>query len=489
VNHNNKIIEIRKEILKTELSFVKKNSFIEELDNYDIPLNHSIKQRLYRLLITYEFNKKLLNFYENNQSLFHPLPIQWINLLKKKGVKISIFSPILFELYKIKIFLKAIKTWLLCLNLKKKKILKKYNYIHDLDKNVIKNINYKSNFFIWLENYLKDGVFNYYHNCKKFRKNEINQFTLTYQNIFCVNNLGLFFLIFVYLIKTTFKLLFFNNHALFLIDEIIKLKIISKNENSLPNKVLFDHSDSIFKPLWTYYLEKKNIKNIIFFYSTNNSPVVFEKKQANNIKNLITHGWELMNWKNYIVWDDYQSDYFSNYFNLKKDHFNVSGPIPYESGDLINNRKKKIISVFDVSPYEFEFYKKICLPSYYYSFENLRDFYENLCKINDDNDYQFIFKIKRISKNTSKNYINFLETLKNRGFLVYENVSTFNLIKSSMKVISLPFSSPSIIAKYYNVDSIFFDPTNKLKFLNEYKLFNRDIKILYKDEIKDWLIK
>ena len=58
-----------------------------------------------------------------------------------------------------------------------------------------------------------------------------------------------------------------------------------------------------------------------------------------------------------------------------------------------------------------------------------------------------------------------------------------------MKVISLPFSSPSIIAKYYNVDSIFFDPTNKLKFLNEYKLFNRDIKILYKDEIKDWLIK
>lgn len=489
MNHNIKIIELRKEILKTEFNFIEKNNSFKEFWKYDIPLNQSIKQRLYRLLITYEFNKKILNFYENNQEISHPLPIEWIKLLKKRGIRVSIFSSILFKLYKFKIFLKAIKIWLLCLNLKEKKILKKYNYIHDLDKNVIQNINNKNNFFVWLQNYLKDGIFNYHHNCKKFRQNKVDQFIITYQDLFCVNNIKLFFSIFIYLILTTLKSFFLNNYILFLLDEAIKLKIIAKNENSLPNKVLFDHSDSIFKPLWTYYLEKKNIKNFIFFYSTNNSPIVFEKKQANNIQNLITHGWELMNWKNYIVWDDYQVDYFCNYFKLKKDYFDISGPIPYESGELINNNKKKIISVFDVSPYEFEFYRKICLPSYYYSFENLRDFYENLCELNNNSDFQFIFKIKRISKNTSKSYLKLLNSMKNKGFLIYENVSTFNLIRSSIKVISLPFSSPSIIARYYNVDSTFFDPTSKLKFLNEYKLYNRDIKILYKDEIKNWLIK
>ena len=98
-----------------------------------------------------------------------------------------------------------------------------------------------------------------------------------------------------------------------------------------------------------------------------------------------------------------------------------------------------------------------------------------------------VFKIKRVSKLTDLNYLKYIKSLKKEGFDIHEDICPFSLIKSSSKVISLPFSSPSIIAKHHNVDSIFFDPTNKLKFLNDYKFANHGIKILNSNEIKKWL--
>ena len=56
---NDKIIEIRKEILNSDYNFLNNHKIINEFVEYDIPINKSIKQRLYQLLITYEFNKKI----------------------------------------------------------------------------------------------------------------------------------------------------------------------------------------------------------------------------------------------------------------------------------------------------------------------------------------------------------------------------------------------------------------------------------------------
>ncbi len=487
---NDKIIKIRKEILNSDYNFLNNYKIINEFVEYDIPINKSIKQRLYQLLITYEFNKKLLNFYENKKPFSHPLPSQWIDILEKNKIKVSIFSSILFAIFKMKVFLKAIKVLFLSYYYKEKQINNEFNYIHNFNKNIIKNINHNNNLFSWFEKYFNDGVKFYTHDCRSIEKYNIEKLTIINQNLFGIKNIYIFFKFFFLLIKMTLKGIFFCNSILLLLDEIIKLKIISKKNKNLPNKIFFDHSESIFKPLWTYCLEKKNIKCMVFFYSTNNSPIIFEKDQADNIASLITHGWELMSWKNYLVWNEYQLNYFSKYFNINKNYFEISGPIPLESGIMINKKeKKKLISIFDVTPFKNEYYKNFGLPSCYYNFENLKNFYENLTEIIDKNFYQLIFKIKRITKNTDQNYTKFLKSLESKGFLIYDNASSFDLIKISTKVISLPFSSPAIIAKYYNIDTVYFDPTNKLRFLNDYKIFNHDIQILNKEEIKNWLIK
>ena len=129
----------------------------------------------------------------------------------------------------------------------------------------------------------------------------------------------------------------------------------------------------------------------------------------------------------------------------------------------------------------------MCLPAYYYSFKNLKKFYDDLCKITNKFDINLVFKIKRISKYTDKNYVNYINKLKKLGYIINEDYSSFDLIKSSEKVISMPFSSPSIVAKDFNIKSVFFDPTDKLIFLNKNKLFNYDVDILNKKELEKWI--
>ena len=88
-------------------------------------------------------------------------------------------------------------------------------------------------------------------------------------------------------------------------------------------------------------LRAKNIKNIVYFYSTNNVPIVYEKDKIENINNYVSHGWELMNWRNYLVWDDYQKYFFfSNYFNLEKSYFKTVGPIPLGGNSFQSTNKK-----------------------------------------------------------------------------------------------------------------------------------------------------
>ena len=42
--------------------------------------------------------------------------------------------------------------------------------------------------------------------------------------------------------------------------------------------------------------------------------------------------------------------------------------------------------------------------------------------------------------------------------MVHPNVSAFNIIEQSSRIISAPFSSPSIIGKINKIPSIYYDP-------------------------------
>ena len=483
-DNNKKVISIRKEILYSK--FIIKDQKLNDVKISNLSIQNSIKQRLYQLLINLDFNKKILNFFDNKKKVLHPLPSEWIKLLKKRGVKVSLFSYVMFQLFKVKVILKSLKIIILALNFKEIKIPDKFYYVHNINKDILQKDN--NNFFLWIDKFFNENINILTHNYFKKDNFENGKFKILKYDIFQIKSIKIFLKIFLFYIKKSVEFLLYNSLIIIILDELIKLEIISINKIPLPNRVLIDNSDIIFKPLWTYYLEDQKCDCNVFFYSTNNSPIIFETQYQNQMSDLITHGWELMNWKKYLVWNLNQMNFFINYFKIEKENFTIAGPIPYEGGKIFNIKsKKKIISVFDVSPFEYSYYKNMCLPSYYYSFENLKKFYDDLCKITNKLDVTLIFKIKRISKYTDKNYVNYINKLKKLGYRINEDYSSFELIKSSEKVISMPFSSPSIIAKYYNIKSVFFDPTDKLIFLNKNKLFNYDIDILNKKELEKWI--
>ena len=65
-------------------------------------------------------------------------------------------------------------------------------------------------------------------------------------------------------------------------------------------------------------------------------------------------------------------------------------------------------------------------------------------------------------------YIDILERKNKNNILIYRaGISAKSVIKVSDIVISLPFSSPSLIAKRMKIESFYYDPLNIVK-LTEY---------------------
>ena len=120
-DNNKKVISIRKEILNSK--FIIKDQKLNDIKISNSSIQNSIKQRLYQLLINLDFNKKILNFLDNKKKVLHPLPSEWIKLLKKRGVKVSLFSYVMFQLFKVKVILIYLTVTKLCLICQKQKIL------------------------------------------------------------------------------------------------------------------------------------------------------------------------------------------------------------------------------------------------------------------------------------------------------------------------------------------------------------------------------
>ena len=67
-DNNKKVISIRKEILNSK--FIIKDQKLNDIKISNSSIQNSIKQRLYQLLINLDFNKKILNFFDNKKKYY-----------------------------------------------------------------------------------------------------------------------------------------------------------------------------------------------------------------------------------------------------------------------------------------------------------------------------------------------------------------------------------------------------------------------------------
>ena len=125
----------------------------------------------------------------------------------------------------------------------------------------------------------------------------------------------------------------------------------------------------------------------------------------------------------------------------------------------------KSITIFDVMPFRQSYYQPLCNSVDYYNTYTVIAFFNDIAKICEYYNFSIYHKPKKINYLTDKKYIQLIKqmNLKNNYHLIDYKISAINLIEKSKFVISLPYTSTSLIAKHNNIETIFYDPLNIIK--------------------------
>lgn len=248
-------------------------------------------------------------------------------------------------------------------------------------------------------------------------------------------------------------------HALILNQAALSKQVRCLQPEFLADEYLFHNSGWIYRPLWTYDLEKAGSVITFYFYSTN-----CESFESHNGYQPIPYGWKAMNWPRYLVWDKYQADFVRRSVGSKANIVNV-GPIWFQDA----NKKMPIfkglqIAVFDVTPFRSSFYCTLGIPEEFYTPDIVNKFLEDIVLLAERN-YSILWKRKRnigaLAHPRYKSLVHRLDTLKG-VILIDSEISAVKVIEQSDIIISIPFTSTALIARSLGKASAYYDPTGMI---------------------------
>ncbi|MBV0914171.1 polysaccharide biosynthesis PFTS motif protein [Anianabacter salinae] len=253
-------------------------------------------------------------------------------------------------------------------------------------------------------------------------------------------------------------------HALLLADAAKARVTHLTPAEDLAAEYWFSHTGYIYRPIWTYGAARKGADLYLYFYSVNNSAILKAGEP-----DLSIGAWPLMNWTNYVVWNEVQAAFIREVLpqSAETPHFHVVGDLPFVDGsaDLPAIQGKKL-ALFDIQPYRlykhasqaqvFEYYNSICATAV------LRD----VAEICAEHDLKMMWKRKReVSKSTHPHYQKVENDLVERTETVVSidpSISAHRVIAESAIVVSVPFTSTALIARNLCKPSCYYDPSGLL---------------------------
>ncbi len=470
------------------------------LEGKNINLENVIRQIFITRLINLEFNKTILYFIGLSKEIAYPLPKDWINILKNDGIKINKFiSTILLRIYFLIYLLQSIIVYIKVLYstffnpLKKNLLYEDCIYIDNIPLGNTNSLS-NNNFVNWIRKNLKNKISHKNNIFTPYQKNQ-KKFIPDMDNIYfwdpllSLNSRIYIFKFSIWYIRALFfgtmDLLLSQGYRSYLLSESIKAKIFSMNNTKSSFKYLFfNNSNYIYRPLWTYCAELKGAKNILFFYSTN--CVKFSNTLLQ--KDLYGPGWQSNTWSYYYVWDKYMADYLN--LAIDKPNVEIKGIVPFFDKyiDIPSeiDKNSKIITIFDVQPVRSSFFQSLHFYPYYTP-EICIKFMSDILEISLDFNFVIVYKGKRsIGSNLHPKYKNFI---KNINYEKFHNLPpetpAEQIIKFSNAVISMPFTSTSLIANDHKIPTCFYEPTSEILYN---KLHTHGINLINnKNDLKNWL--
>ena len=461
--------------------------------SYGSDIELSVRQYLSIRILGQKFNKSLLYSIGSNAPLRHPLPKEWRKELIDQGVEVDcLTSAFLFFMYSLVHWmhgvLHGIKATHVFFN--KALVLERYIYFDNLVKN--KNNNCFS------ENPDNYNIINWYlkwrnksEKISNIRHSVSNQLNFKLGGIRITNNgfypalkkIKLFQYVYFLVRLSLYYLatLIVRPYQGLLLAEIIKVKIFElASKDQLAEDYLFNSSNSVYRPMWTFLVENKGSRVIFYFYSINDEP--FKRNGQYPSHNLM----HLMNWPYYLAWDRLHADFIKR-LNQRNSVIEQVGVTWFSSGEGSVEICPNSISVFDVTPAELSVYVTTGAPFEYriYSVSNqfLIDIYETL----KSNNIFTAFKTKRIHETKCKKYIDNLRELdKNSDFTMLDPCTDpMQVIKKTKACISAPFTTTALIARLEGKPSVYYDPSG---IIDKNDRAAHDIPVLSNiDELQEWV--
>jgi polysaccharide biosynthesis PFTS motif protein len=240
-------------------------------------------------------------------------------------------------------------------------------------------------------------------------------------------------------------------------------------------------TNNIFKPLWVYKMEEKNIPVTVLINGCIN-----EIRINHDLSFDYDHeGLRNMMWNNYFVWDQVNSEFLRQKIK-KKINIQITGPNFFSDIDMDFVLPERSVTIFG-----YEDNKKNIGNNTILDYENCdknfqKKFYNDIYDIAIKNGFHVVIKRKNENKLQFKKYLYFFYKffLRPNTLSINSNISAFRVIKKSNIIISMPFTSTALIGSMYKKKSIYYDPFCWIK-KNDPSGSNLPL-ISGKDELENW---
>ncbi len=467
---------------QTRHELLQSNSelLLYDLSSYEIKL--SVYQRYaLTLLDNIKFRKILVLGSLQNRTVFFPLPKQWVQAFANQGFRISQnSSQASWRLFQFAYLIKNI------LDFFKNRIKELANSIRIGSPNgvsfqseiVIFGLNERSlssnqssapNFVDWLKLKMLVGEHDWIqHDLRKLQtETGTNRQNLYYSKDFVpvgsiVSTFTHSFSFILFLLRTIFKSPKQSFELLLSIEELYQTKRI-RSHTCQAKKVFFPNSQYIRKPIWVLAIEKQGIDVIFFHYA-----VWTEPQRRENIEN-IDGFWELANWNNCWVIDEYQKSEMLKALHWNKPKVIVTG-VPFMGGKQLVLPKTftPFIAVFDTYIRSRKIYGFGHLDELGWDDPKMEnEFIESILSIAAQYNMKVMHKKKRnvnqrIDFAQDEKFLDLKESFGENYIILDPDFSAESVISQAKVVISKPISTTGIIALHLGVDNFYYDPTHSI---------------------------
>ena len=452
---------------------------------------------VYRLLDV-KFNKALLMAISHEKKyFFHPLPNLWREALMEEGFKLpKLSNHLLWILFNIKWYLIGLLTGIFeiikSVSINKNIPLNQNSaFFENLYSNTLIKVRDENTQTIldWFCKQDEASVLNQiYHNCRGSENYNIGNKLITFrrESYPTINSFLKSIKFIFWFIPKGFSSIFFVKQRLIFRELVFEKLTQLASKSELDNYYLFHNSGHVFRPLWTYEVERRDCQVIFYFYSTNIS--TFKEKGKNFVQDF---QWQVASWPHYWVWNNQQLE-FLNINTIAQKKVTIKGIIPFTSFVVkdtpIQKLNKNSILIFDVQPKKEHVYSSLAPTVDFYSEENTIYFLECINEIASFYNLKVYIKRKRHSDQISKRYLRKIDFfVNNRDWYDLDPEIDANYackILDPVAAVSAPFTSTAIISKQNHIPSIYFDPTKRLD--KDFKINNGIQLISTKKELYKW---